>query len=102
MVQISVSERVAEKLTRMAERQHTSVDEILSDLLEVKPNGNEVPPDDDEADEQPGSGAMFLKYALAADIHAGDLAGNSREMLEKGFPRYLQNRLSESLKADDE
>lgn len=80
MVQISVSEQVAEKLTRMAERQHASVNEILADLLDIERNDN-------ESDAEPGSGATFLKYALAADIHAGDLAGNSREMLEKRFPR---------------
>ena len=42
---------------------------------------------------RPGSGAALLKSALEADIHAGDLAGKSREILGKDFPAYLRGRI---------
>lgn len=88
MTTIHISPQLADKLNRLAEREHKTVDEVLEKLLE-----GEMTPSNLPDKPRPGSGAALLKSALEADIHAGDLAGKSREILENEFPKYLRGRI---------
>lgn len=88
MTTIQISSKLAEKLNRLAERERKSVDELAETILERQMML--LNPDDKP---RPGSGAALLKSALESDIHAGDLAGNSREILETEFPKYLNERI---------
>jgi len=95
MTTIHISPQLADKLNRLAEREQKTVDEMAEAILERQMmllNITDKP--------RPGSGAALLKSALEADIHAGDLAGNSREILEKEFPTYLRGRVEEQNKED--
>ena len=90
MTTIHISPELADKLNRLAEREHKTVDEVLERLLEGETTPINLPDNP-----RPGSGAALLKSALEADIHAGDLAGKSREILENEFPKYLRRRIDE-------
>ena len=77
MTTIHISPQLADKLNRLAEREQKTVDEMAETMLESEMLRRNLP---DKP--RPGSGAALLKSALEADIHAGDLAGKSREILE--------------------
>jgi hypothetical protein len=81
---------LADKLNRLAEREHKTVDEVLERLLEGETTPINLP---DKP--RPGSGAALLKSALEADIHAGsdNLAENSRELLSAELPKHLLSRM---------
>jgi hypothetical protein len=90
MTTIHISPQLADKLNRLAEREQKTVDEMAEAILERQMtllNLTDKP--------RPGSGAALLKSALESDIHAGDLAGKSREMLENEFPKYLRGRIED-------
>jgi hypothetical protein len=90
MTTIHISPQLADKLNRLAEREQKTVDEMAEAILEHQMtllNLTDKP--------RLGSGAALLKSALEADIHAGDLAGKSREILEKDFPKYLRGRIED-------
>ena len=76
MTTIQISLQLVDKLNRFAEREHKTLDEVLERLLE-----SEMIPLDLPDEPRPGSGAALLKSTLEADIHASDLAGKSREIL---------------------
>ena len=95
MTIIHISPQLADKLNRLAEREQKTVDEMAETILERQMmllNLTDKP--------RPGSGAALLKSALEADIHAGDLAGKSREILKNEFPTYLRRRIEEQNKED--
>ena len=94
-VPIVVSPRVADKLNRLAEREHKTVEEVIERLLE-----GQATPEKISNKPRPGSGAALLKSALEADIHAGDLAGKSREILDNGFADDFWNRIHDELNED--
>ncbi len=77
MTTIHISSELAGKLNRLAEHEQKTVDEMAEAILEGQMTLLSLP---DKP--RPGSGAALLKSALEADIHAGDLVGNSRELLE--------------------
>jgi hypothetical protein len=90
MTTIHISSALADKLNRLAEREQKTVDEMAEVILEGQMallNLTDKP--------RPGSGAALLKSALEADIHACDLAGNSREILVKEFPKYLRGYIED-------
>lgn len=99
MTTIHISPQLADKLTRLAERQHKTVDEVLERLLEAE-SVEETPSTLDHP--RPGSGAALLKAALEADINGnGDnLAENSREILNNEYPEYLRRRIKEQNSED--
>ena len=90
MTTIRISPQLADKLNRLAEREHKTVDEVLERLLEDESTPLNLPDNP-----RPGSGAALLKSALESDILAGDLAGKSREILENEFPKYLRGHLED-------
>ncbi|MCA0454707.1 MAG: hypothetical protein LCI00_12110 [Chloroflexi bacterium] len=99
MTTIQISPQLADKLTRLAAREHTTVDKVLERLLEPE-NAEEMP--STIAHPRPGSGAALLKFALEADINgdADNLAENSREILNNEFPEYLRQRVEEQNSKD--
>ena len=90
MTTIHISPQLADQLNRLAAREQKTVDEMAEAILERQMILLNLP---DKP--RPGSGAALLKSALEADIHAGDLAGKSREILENEFPTYLRGRIDE-------
>lgn len=95
MTTIHISPQLADKLTRLAERQHKTVDEVLERLLEAE-SVEETPSTLDHP--RPGSGAALLKAALDADIQSAttDTAERSREILNNEFANYLYNRIHDN------
>ncbi len=98
MVTIQISERVAERLTEIAEQENRSVDEVAETILGqfVMPTQKGV------IKARPGSGAALLQAALAADIHIeeSDIASRSREILDNGLAQDLKKRLDQSAESD--
>ena len=95
MTTIHISPQLADKLNRLAEREQKTVDEMAEAILERQMTLLNLP---DKP--RPGSGAALLKSALEADIHAGDLAGKSREILENEFVDYIWNRMHDETDND--
>ena len=93
MTTIHISEELADKLNRWAESLQKTVDEMAETILEREMVEHEMMLRSLPENPRPGSGAALLKSALEADIHAGDLAGKSREILENEFPKYLRGRI---------
>jgi hypothetical protein len=91
MTTIHISPVLADKLNRLAEREHKSIDDVLARLLETE-NIKEVASESDE--DLPG-GAALLKAIRAAKINSGttDTAERSREILNTEFPKYLLSRM---------
>jgi hypothetical protein len=93
MTTIQISPQLADKLNRLAEREHKTVDEVLERLLE--------PENVNEDDEAPG-GKVLLEGILKAKIRSGktDTAERSREILDNEFADHLWNRMHEETNND--
>lgn len=90
MTTIHISPQLADKLNRLAEREHKTVDEVLEKLLEPEKLDDSVSNIEDQI---PG-GKALLKAVRKANIRSGktDTAERSREILDSEFPKYLLDR----------
>jgi predicted transcriptional regulator len=96
MVAINIPDKLARRLTEIAQQENRSLDEVASSILE-----EHVAQAVDEV--RPGSPEAFIKYALAADIHTGerDVADRSREILDTEFPAHLWRQMKRDDRDND-
>ncbi|MBI1276908.1 MAG: hypothetical protein GC179_02140 [Anaerolineaceae bacterium] len=95
MTTIQISSELADKLTRLAKREHKTIDEVLEKLLDTE----SIEKSDSEDADLPG-GAALLKAIRSANINSGttDTAERSREILNTEFPKHLLNRMNNDSK----
>lgn len=88
MTIIHISPELADKLNRLAEREHKTVDEVLERLLETETNTGAV-------DLNLPGGEALLMAVRKANIHSGstDTAERSRDILDTEFANYLLTRM---------
>ena len=87
MVTVQISDTLAEKLARIAERDQLSLDTVVENFLErhVEDSNQPAPP---------GTLAALLQAADEADLYSGytDAADRSREILHTEYGEYLRRK----------
>lgn len=94
MTMIHISSQLANKLSRIAQRDNKSLDEVAQLLLENQTAAMEFPLEAD-AEVEPGTGAALLKAAQNAHFRSGrhDVSSRSRDILDHEIPTYLRDHI---------
>ena len=94
MTTIHISPQLADKLNRLAEREHKTVDEVLEKLLE--------PEQLEESEDNIPGGRVLLKAIRKAGIRSDytDTAERSREILDNEFTDHLLSRMHDETDKD--
>jgi hypothetical protein len=96
MTDITITGRVAERLQRLAEDRHRTVEEVLEDVLDTMAQQE----DKDTAGIEPPPGT-FARMAWVAmqnpiELEATDVADRSRDILQNEYADYLLKRQTSS------
>jgi hypothetical protein len=91
MAELSISPKLANRLSELARRQNRSVEALLTEWVE-ETEGSVVAPE--SAIEESNPLAHLGQRLAAADFHSGrsDTAERSREILEQEYGDYLLKR----------
>lgn len=95
-INVTLNERLAEKLRAAAEREQLSLDAYVEKVLTEHLPAHSTE-ESDEGEPPPGTSAALAASARRANIRTGrnDVSEHSREILEEDWSKHLMRRTDE-------